>query len=83
LAYEADLIDDADAARAEFEGSRSHLPGLNEEFEARLAAERQADDRLRVQRRQLARRVGEQRRAREEMAPAERQEEHAIRVHVS
>jgi hypothetical protein len=81
LAYEAGLIDAAEAARAEYEGASTRIPPLEAAMTAALAEVRQAQDRLNGDTRRLARRQGDKQKARADHAPAERQEELAVRVH--
>lgn len=79
LAYEADLLDDAELCRAEWHGASSRLPLLDAAVQEAIAAERAAEDRMRPEDRQLSR-------VRSEMAKADpgdgdAQERLALRVH--
>ena len=82
LTWEAGLLDAAAEARAEADGAATRLPRLEAALAEAVTAERAAEDRARVQQAQLARREAAQVKARAELAPADRQEELAIRVHV-
>ncbi len=83
LAYEAGLIDAAEDARTALAGARTHMEFLETEVEKTVAAEREAEDLLRGERRHLARRQAEEKRAADDLAQTLRQEELAIRVGVS
>jgi chromosome segregation ATPase len=81
LAYEADLIDAAEMAKAAYDGAASRLERLEAGVAPLVAAEREADDRLRSDRKRLARRSAELDRARTDSAPGARREDLAVRVH--
>ena len=83
LEYEAGLIDDRDLCLAELTGARGYLAKLQDAVAPAVAAERKAQDRLRADQGHLARRQAEQDRLRDGYAPAERQEDAAIRVHAA
>ncbi len=81
LAFEADLIDAAELAEAAWQGTVSRLSRLEAEVGPLVTAEREAGDRLRSDRKRLARRSAELDRARKDSAPAARREDLAVRVH--
>lgn len=83
LRYVAGLIDDAELCLAALTGARDHLYRLQDAVEPAVTAERKAEDRLRADERHLARRRAEAEKLRADYAPASRQEEAAIRVHVA
>jgi hypothetical protein len=80
LAYEADLIDRAEEAKAEYEGAEEHLEELDAKLPPLVAAEREAEDHLSADRKRLASRVAELSKAETDDAPGEQQEDLAARV---
>jgi hypothetical protein len=81
LEHEARLWDVADAAEDALGALRQQIAGLEAAEEGTLAAERQAQDKLREDKRHAARRKGEATRA--ENGSREAQDEAAVRLHKS
>jgi hypothetical protein len=81
LEHEAGLWDAADAAEDALGALAQKTAGLEAAEEGTLAAEREAQDKLREDKRHLARRKGEVTRA--ENASREAQDEAAVRLHKS
>jgi hypothetical protein len=80
LTYEAGLIDKAAAAKAEHDKAEALLPDLEADVTAALADKRAAEDLLNADRRRLARREAEEKKAEVDGAPAEQQEDLDARV---
>jgi hypothetical protein len=80
LTYEAGLIDDAAAAKAELDGANGRVPRLEQARIDAVAAHRAAEDRRDEDLRHRDQRRAEEQKAEDDDAPAESQEEAAIRV---
>jgi hypothetical protein len=80
LAWVARLTEEADDARAEWEGAKNRLPALEKEENAALAAVRRVEDRVRAEEDALSLRHGELSRLEVDLAPGDEVEEAALRV---
>ena len=80
LAHEAALIDAADAAKAVHDAAEAKLPALEVKVAEAVAAERDAEDLLKSDRRRLTRRQAGLEKARADRADASVREDLAVRI---